>query len=115
MKPLKGAQSLANWLLRLAILLYFVLGFWGTLFKFDFTDLNYILIFVLALFSVLLFIGGFLRKHSLTVWSGLIILIVSVVEMILMYLNTKSFGGDVLVFILPAAIGLFFIAKGNNN
>ncbi len=115
MKPLKGAQSLGNWFLRLALLLFVFFAYFDQLKSFNFTDFNYIVLFLFALFTLLLFIGGFMRKHSMTVWSGLLVFLLSVVYMIAIYIETKSFGNSALTFLLPAAIGFYFTTKGNNN
>ncbi len=108
MKALVGAQSLISWFLRLGLLLYFYLLYNPLLFNTpQFSNAKYLIVIGAVFFAVLLFIGAFLKKESLSVISGFIILILSIIAII------KGMGIE--TWLWPGLIGLYFIAYGNRH
>ena len=111
MKPLIGARPLSRWLLRFFPVFFIINNHLATLSKFDFSDVNYLIVLALGLFSLLLVLGGFFSKQSLTIVSGLIILILSIIMLFLNFENTDIVSFSVILILL----GLFFVANGNNK
>ncbi len=114
MRPVRSASGLAKWLLRIALFAHIFVLYFSTVKGFNFSHLGFYVGFIYLLFAALLVIGGFLRKHTLTVLSGLIILILSVVEMF------RVFDGNIIspkfiMYLLIGALGLFFLSKGNKS
>lgn len=111
MKPIKSLEPLAKWLLRIGVLLFVVTHYWDFFKKFEIHSIHNLLILLFFLFGALLFVGGFRKNGALTVISGLLVFGIS------SYFIIKGFAGvfdrDLLLFIFPASIGLFFCAKGN--
>lgn len=111
MKPFKSGIAFSKWLMRIAILALTSVVYYSAFETFNLRDLDFIIAAAFLLFSVLLIIGGFLRKSSLTVISALLLLILSVFELI-----TKYSGGlksSYAVYFLVIAISFYFISKGN--
>ncbi|MBN2662154.1 MAG: hypothetical protein JXR68_00775 [Bacteroidales bacterium] len=111
MKPLIGAKSISRWLLRLFPAFFIFNNHLETLLNFDFSDVIYLIILALGLFSLLLILGGFFRKQSLTIVSGLIISILSLIMLFLNFENTIIVSFSVILILL----GFFFVANGNNK
>ncbi len=112
MKPLKVALPLANWLMRLALAVYLILTWWGsfTAFQLEFTSFWYAVIYIV--FAAFLVIGGFIPEQGITVVSGLIIFLLSIV---LMFTTSYTIIDDILPFLLPATVGFYFLCRGNKS
>ncbi len=111
MKPVKSLEPTAKWLLRIGVLLFVVAHYWDIFKKFEINSIHSLLILLFFLFGTLLFIGGFRKNASLTVVSGLLVFAISA------YYIIRGFAGvfdqDLLLYIFPASVGLFFFSKGN--
>jgi len=73
MKPILSTFPFSKWMLRITLLVFLYFFKKDFILQWNFTDVNYLIYFALAIFSILLFLGGLGRKSSLTVISGLII------------------------------------------
>lgn len=115
MKPVKSLSLIANWCLRISVLLFMITTYWSIFVHIDFQNLNtFILIgFVYCLFGLLLFIGGFQKKASLTVISGIIVFLISIYFIVVTY-NEHILDISFLIYFFPCSIGLYFVANGNN-
>lgn len=111
MKPLIVARPLSRWLLRFFPAFFILNNYLEYLSNFDFSDVSYLIILALGFFSLLLILGGFLSKQSLTIVSGLIIIILSTIMLFLNFENTDIVSFSVILILL----GLFFVANGNNK
>ncbi len=113
MKPLKTTIPLSRWMLRICLTAFVFFTYFNTFMTMSFKSLGFYFAAIYIVFGALLMIGGFLPKHSLTVFSGLVIFILSVYQLI------KSFTGEIneylLVYLLPASIAFFFLSTGNND
>lgn len=110
MRPIKSLSPLTSWLLRLGLLLMVGLLVYPALEYFNFTSLNSLLNAAFALFAVLLFIGGFTSKHTLTMISGLLIFLLAVWHIYWQYRGISlSFGA----YALTGILGLHFFVNGN--
>ena len=106
MKPVKVTLRLSKWTLRLSLLLFIYFVYKDIILEFNFNNIEYITILGLAVFSVLLFFGGFLKKSSLTVVSGLLIFLLGIIKLII----GADFEAEMFFFI---TIGFYFLSSGN--
>ncbi|MBN2485803.1 MAG: hypothetical protein JXB34_07490 [Bacteroidales bacterium] len=111
MKPLKSLQPLSKWLLRLAVAVIVYKSFLDYALTFEFKGLLYFLALLIVLLTVLLFIGAFLKGHTLTMVSGLLLFALIVVK--LFFVSGFSFNALLAVFPL-AALSFYFFASGNS-
>jgi hypothetical protein len=114
MRPVRSASGLAKWLLRIALFAHIFTLYFSTVKGFNFNHLGFYIAVIYLLFAALLIIGGFVRKHTLTVLSGLIILLLSVFEMFRVF-NGNIISSQFIMYLLMASLGLFFLSKGNKS
>lgn len=113
MKPIKGLFPVAVWLLRISIVLFAFVSFFGELKSFSFQGIHYFIALLFSLFAILLFIGGFMKKPALTVFSGLILFVVSAYKLFDLY--EREFSAGFAAFVIIAGVSLFFVANGNKT
>lgn len=121
MKPLTSLVPFAKWLLRISFAAFAYIVYFNDAIDFSgyFAQVNIIAAIVVIL-AVLLLAGGLLNKPSLTVISGLLILILFV---FLMFSPGSSLFAEseadplknILEKIIPASIGFYFMARGNKG
>jgi hypothetical protein len=107
MKPVKALSPVAKWLFRLTLLSIIYFAYKDLLIESDFKNINYIIILGISFFSLLLFIGGFLTKSSLTVISGLIIFLLATIKLVL---DLPDINTLMIIFI---SLGFYFLTTGN--
>ncbi len=115
MRPVRSASGLAKWLLRIALFAHIFTHYFSKVKGFNFSHLGFYIAAIYLLFAALLIIGGFVRKHTLTVLSGLIILLLSVFEMFRIFNDNINNPNDAIMYFLMASLGLFFLSKGNKS
>lgn len=111
MKPAKSAVPAANWFLRASLCLYWVFPFLQHLSDIHLKTKEDIVGLILVGGSTLLFIGGFVSKPLLTIFSGGAIALASL-YMIFVNLDwplTQPY----LLWLWPLGIGLHFLGRGN--
>ena len=113
MRPMKSATPFAIWLMRFALLTFIFLAFFGEIQRWNFTDLNYLISFAYVAFAFLLVVGGFIPGTGLTTLSGLLLFIVSVIKIVLLFLDHKTFTNEMGLYLLLGAISFYFFAKGD--
>lgn len=109
MKPLKSFLPLAGWLLRFATAIIVYSRFWNTFQKFNLENIHFYISAILILGTFTLLIGGFTKRNTTTVLSGVAIFGVSVA---LIFLNGFT-TGKLFENFVPAALGFYFVARGN--
>jgi len=114
MKPFKAGLPAANWLLRISLLIFLVLRYYDDFISINVTSISYFISAIYVIFSGLLFVGGFFLNPTLTVISGFLIFIVSVYNIVISLRGIISFD-VIIVYLLPAAIGFYFFARGNSD
>ena len=111
MQPLKSGQVVAIWFLRITLVLYVFFDNIYSLRQINFDNIRFYIAFGFVIFAVLLLVGGFLSKPSLTVISGLAIFLLSSYQLFI------SYGGKVdsglILYLFPLSTGLFFLCQGN--
>ncbi|PLW98121.1 MAG: hypothetical protein C0593_06495 [Marinilabiliales bacterium] len=112
MKPVRNAEPIAMWVLRIALLLYAFTYYFGTFKAFDFDSMSFWFALVILVFCGLVFIGGFgTRNNQLTLWSSLILLIMSVLQIVMEFPNGIT--PYLSLYILVAGVALLFLSRGN--
>ncbi len=111
MKPVKSLVPLAKWLLRIAALgIVFKSGHFNSVLGLSFQGISFYFSLAFSVLAVLLFIGGFLKNSNLTVVSGLLLSVLCVIVLLVQI----GFSISGVLSILPlAAIGFYFMARGN--
>lgn len=113
MKPLKRLFPLATWLMRFAVVFFVLTTYLKTFTFFNFHSVMFYVSAVYVIFSVLLFIGGFLKKGSLTVVSSLILILVTGYHA---FLNLESkLDHNFAVFVVLGVIFVYFLTTGNKK
>lgn len=115
MKPITAALKIANWVFRGSILLYLVLFYFETIKVVNFSSFKDVLCFVYVISGLLLFIGGFLSKPTLSIISGVVLFLCTMYFMFTHFPNDFTRGELIsfLVYLWPAGIGLYFAGSDN--
>lgn len=112
MSPARSLFPLITWLLRLVILFVVYTRFAGIIEAFQTSDLIFFIALAYALFALLLFFGGFLKKHTLTIVSGFFLAALSVYQMVRLGFEI---GNNLSFYALLATTGLLFVGLGNKK
>jgi hypothetical protein len=112
MKPINAALPLAVWLLRISTVLLIVQLNLHEIEGWEFTHPAFILAAILISGGFLLFIGGFMSNPWLTIISGLFLFGLSIYKLVL--INHQSIHPSSSVYLMLAAVSLFFVTNGNS-
>ena len=113
MEPVRSLYALSTWLLRVALLVLVYIIFFTTLRS---PDVNHVPFWIAAgfsLFSMLLFVGGFMKKSSLTVITAVILALGCIYKIVMYYAFSQNV--SIAIFLVMGAISLFFFANGNKQ
>jgi hypothetical protein len=113
MKPIKGMYPFAVWLMRIAITVFAIAMFWNSFKTFDFKSISFFVSLIYIVFGVLLLIGGFTSKPTLTIISSIFLFAVSVYK-IFTFLKV-GFNPEFSIYLLFASVSLFFLSTGNKK
>ncbi|MGD0710170.1 MAG: hypothetical protein ABR968_03240 [Bacteroidales bacterium] len=113
MKPAKGLAQFATWLMRLALAFFVYVVFLHTLKIFDFKSIHFYLALAFILFGSLLFIGGFMSKPGITVFSGLMLFFASLYEIIILF--SSGISAELATYGVIATAALYFVTSGNKH
>lgn len=113
MEPLKALYALSTWLLRVATLVIIYIAFYTQLRNAETGSPAFWIAVAFALFAALLFVGGFMNKHGLTVLSAALLLLGSGYKVVMHYFFDQ--GSYVAIYFVLAAVSMFFVANGNRR
>ena len=115
MKPLKNLELAALWLLRIGIVFLFIAMYGKTIDNWAFDNYRWIINMVYLLSSVSLFIGGFLRKSTVTIISGLIVALISIYQIVPIVAdgNISFFDPTLFQYLTLVGLGMLFASVGN--
>ncbi len=113
MDPVKAFYPLSGWLLRLAVLVIIYILFFVPLKTFNLSSVDFYIAAAFTIFGILLFVGGFLNKSTLTVLSGLMLLLGCLYKIVMHYAFDK--GNSIALYFVFAAIAMFFFSNGNKK
>ena len=111
MKPIKTLIPTAKWLLRISALIIIYQKHFNVAATFDFDSLHYFLALLLVIASITLIVGGFSKNMIMTVASGLAICVLSIVMMFVKEFDLYA----LLDQFVPASLGFYFLARGNQG
>lgn len=111
MKPFKAGLPFATWLMRISLALFLVLQNVNSLSPIELSNLSYYFTLAFVVFAILLFVGGFFSKPTLTVVSGLVITGLSIYRLVVSFDGAIS-QGDVL-YLIVASVAFYFVCQGN--
>jgi len=111
MKPFKGVDPIAMWVLRIAMLLFAFTYYFATFKSFNLESLNFWFALVNLIFCGLLFVAGFVKDQQLTLWSALIMVIVSIFGVVMEFSNGIT--PNMAIYALTGGISLLFLSRGN--
>ncbi len=107
MRENKSLRSVVAWTFRITIPLFVYLAYGGFLLDgIDLTSSFELIILAAAILAVLLFIGAFTRKDTLTKLSAVLLMIVSVIAVL------KGF--DLVIWFYPFFVSFYFLIYGNS-
>lgn len=113
MRPLKRLFPLASWLLRFAVVFFVLTTYWKTFTQFNLQSVMFYVSAIYVVFSILLFIGGFLHKSSLTVLSSLLLVLVTGYHS---FLNLESkLDHNFAVYVVLGSVLVYFLTTGNKR
>lgn len=114
MKPISAALNISHWLMRGSILIYLILVYLDKIMVVNFKSFQDVMYFVYVLTAVLLFIGGFMSKQTLTILAGIAMFLCTLYFMGIYFPNefTKAQFMSLLIYTWPAGIGLYFAGSG---
>ena len=113
MKPLLSAKGLVNWLLRVSLSAFYIFISVPVVIQMNLDSAIFYLSLLELIFAVMLFVGGFLRKHNVTVISGIVLLFAGIY---IIFSGWKS-ELDSLLFLhlMIASVAFYFVSNGNRN
>ncbi|HPD94892.1 MAG TPA: hypothetical protein PLA24_03270 [Tenuifilaceae bacterium] len=111
MKPLKKALPFSVWIVRILFSVYLILTNIRTLENINLNSANFYLSLATVILAVLLVVGGFLTKHSLTVISALLIGAIIIYRFLIPI--PTSFSSFEVFNLLMLSISFLFICRGN--
>lgn len=113
MKPFKGLYPLAAWLMRFAVVFFVLTRYWNTFTHFNMQSVMFYVSALFIVFTVLLFVGGFLHKSNLTVISSLVLILVTGYHA---FFNIESkLDYNFAVYVLLGSIFVYFLTTGNKR
>jgi hypothetical protein len=113
MEPVRSLYALSTWLLRIALLVLVYIIFFTTLRSPDVSSLPFWIAAGFALFSMMLFVGGFMKKSTMTVIAAVILGLGCLYKIVMYYAFDQ--GRFIAIFFVLGALSLFFFANGNKQ
>ena len=112
MTPVKALLPLAKGFLRFGVLIFAFIYYTKTFTRFHVTDINWLISAFFLVFALLLFVGSFSNSAAWSIIPGFIIFGLSVFELVRGF---KGMDTHLSIFLFNAAIGLYFVARGNKG
>ncbi|MBN2743607.1 hypothetical protein LX69_02249 [Breznakibacter xylanolyticus] len=110
MNPIKSFIPAATWLLRIFVLVLVYQKYFDTFISFSFNGIYYYLVLAMVVMAMVLFVGGFVKKHAMTMIAGFFIFGISTFLMF-----WTGVGVDKVMAHLPLSVlGFCFLARGNS-
>jgi hypothetical protein len=113
MKPVKGLFPLATWLMRFAVVFFVLITYWEPMTAFNFKSVMFYISAVYIIFSVLLFVGGFMAKNNVTVISSLFLILVTGYHAFI-NLGAKP-DHNFAVYVILGSVFVYFFTAGNKR
>jgi len=111
MKPFKSALPFSTWMLRITFAAYIFISNAKGVNPINLDSINFYLSLAMLILSVLLIIGGFTSKQTLTVVSALIIGLILIYRLVIPLPDLLA--PSTFKQLLIISISFFFVARGN--
>lgn len=111
MKPFKSALPFATWMLRIAFAAYIFISNLKGVNPINFESINFYLSLSMLILSVLLVVGGFMSKQTLTVLSAILIGLILTYRLVVPL--PDLFAVSTFKQVLLIALSFFFVSRGN--
>jgi len=111
MKPFKSVLPFATWMLRITFAAYIFISNVKGVNPINPESINFYLSLAMLILSVLLIVGGFMSKQTITVLSALVIGLILAYRLVIPFpdlIATSTFKQLLLIF-----LSFFFVARGN--
>lgn len=93
--------------------MFVFMAYWNTFLQFNVKSVMFFVSAIFLIFNTLLFVGGFIKKSSLTVTSSLILILVTGYHS---FLNLESgFNYNFAVYVVLGSVYVYFLAVGNKR
>jgi hypothetical protein len=112
MKPFHAGKTIANWLLRLALLAILCVLYFNIVSTWNFRNWSYLIAISALFLGILNLVGGLFSMPGITVVSGLIISILSIYKLIVSF--NGIFDQYFALHLVPLALGFYFFVYGND-
>lgn len=113
MKPFKSGAIIAAWLFRILLVWFIYENYFRSFTSFEVQRFEFYMGAAYVLFGALAFIGGFLQKGAITVFSGLVVFVLPIIQLI------RSFPEEpftvLLSYLIPLAVGFYLFTHGNDT
>ncbi|MCX7986558.1 MAG: hypothetical protein N2662_06440 [Bacteroidales bacterium] len=113
MKPIKSALGISVWLLRLSFLFMVAVTFGEEVLAFEYRGREFYFAAAYLILTLLIFLGGFSSKPTLTVLPGLLICLLSIYTIVLQIMN--GYNASLATMFMLCTLGFFFACKGTNK
>jgi hypothetical protein len=113
MKPLKSGLTFANWLLRISLAILLTVLFINDLKSFNYNDKWFYINSSFIFLGVLIFVGGFLSKPSLTVIAGFLLTGLTIYKIFIHF--SGGISSSIANLFVVLAIGFYFACAGNQQ
>jgi len=113
MRPFKKLYPFANWVMRFAVVLFVIVNYWYAFTQFDFQDSTFYIATIYIIFTALFFVGGFFFKPDLTVFSSLILILVTLYQAF--FKLDFQFNQDFVSYLILGSIFVYFFTTGNKR
>jgi hypothetical protein len=112
---MQSALPVATWMMRISVFLYLLLGYLENIKVVNFQRLDDVLVFVYVLVGLLLVVGGFLSKDTLTIIAGALLFLLTLYFLVIHFPDhiTMQSMVRILIYLWPASVGLYFLSAGN--
>jgi len=114
MKPVKILTFPSFWLLRFSLLLVSYLFFIPQVIRFSFDGIYYFVALLFVLFSVLICMGGVSKKPHITIYSGIVLFVLSAYQCVILF-DLRNISAEWVIFLITSAIAMLFISTGNKR
>lgn len=113
MKPIKSLLPLSTWLMRLGLILFAYTFYFDTIKDFNYENINFYIALLFSIFSILIFVTGFLAKQTLTVLSGLILTIICIYSLVKIF--NSGVTQSLAIFLIITSIAIYFLSSPSSK
>lgn len=99
--------------MRLALIVFVSVSFFAEFTAFEYKSKEFYLASAYLIFALFIFVGGFVSKPTLTVFSGIILAILSLYSLFIQFSN--GLNASLATFLILFSVSFFFVCNGNRS